>query len=325
MEPGDQGRWTSEPTSATGSRRPDSPVPRHPWDGFVTGPENELAMAAGWPWRGASDRGSRRWSCTGRRGWASRGSWRPWWPSGCSGEPGSAVAHLEAEAFAAACAEARRRPRRDGWAGAARPVPRGRPVRARGPARPWSGRPGAADELAHTLDALEAAGAAVAVSARTAPATWPGAGGRAGWSTGCSAACPSGSIRRGWPSRRRFVLDRAAMHGLALQAEAVERLAAAADGYRTLDGWLARLALRPDRVAGATGAGPAPSTRRPSTPSSPRRPSWPTRPCSIESDRPLRRRAVRRPARPDSAGPPGGRRSSRRGTWRCTWPAALTG
>ncbi len=32
-------------------------------------------------------------------------------------------------------------------------------------------------------------------------------------------------------------------HGLTLQAEAVERLAAAADGYRTLDGWLARMAL----------------------------------------------------------------------------------
>ena len=32
-------------------------------------------------------------------------------------------------------------------------------------------------------------------------------------------------------------------HGLALQAEAVERLAETADGYRTLDGWIARLGL----------------------------------------------------------------------------------
>ena len=81
--------------------------------------------------------------------------------------PGSAVAHLEAEAFAAACAEA---------AGQARAAG---PSSATGSAAstcscsrtstPWSGAPLALDELAHTLDALDEAGAAVAVSARTAP------------------------------------------------------------------------------------------------------------------------------------------------------------
>ncbi len=44
-------------------------------------------------------------------------------------------------------------------------------------------------------------------------------------------------------SRRRYVLQRAAQQGVPLQAEAVETLAQAADGYRPLDGWIARLAL----------------------------------------------------------------------------------
>jgi len=44
-------------------------------------------------------------------------------------------------------------------------------------------------------------------------------------------------------SRRRYLLDRARVQGIALRADAVDSLAESADGYRTLDGWLARLAL----------------------------------------------------------------------------------
>ncbi len=103
--------------------------------------------------------------------------------------------------------------------------------------------PASRDELAHTLDALEAAGAAVAVSARTAPSTWP----RREWPGRLISRLQGGLTARidppGLAARRRYVLHRAAIHGPSLQAEAVERLAATADGYRTLDGWLARLAL----------------------------------------------------------------------------------
>jgi chromosomal replication initiator protein len=178
-------------------------------------------------------------------------------------EPGAAVAHLDAETFAASYAEAagRREPEPDAGGGDGWSELRGR-LRAvdllvledlEGLLR----APSARDELAHTLDALEAAGAAVAISARTAPGTWP----RREWPTRLISRLQAGLTVRidppGLAARRRYVLHRAGRHGLTLQAEAVERLASAADGYRTLDGWLARLALE-DRVGprrGGAGAG----------------------------------------------------------------------
>ncbi|HEY2155548.1 MAG TPA: hypothetical protein VGH33_07955, partial [Isosphaeraceae bacterium] len=47
----------------------------------------------------------------------------------------------------------------------------------------------------------------------------------------------------GLTSRRRYLLDRARSRKIALASDAVDALAEAADGYRTLDGWLARLGL----------------------------------------------------------------------------------
>jgi chromosomal replication initiator protein len=156
-------------------------------------------------------------------------------------EPGTKVAHLDAETFATECVEAAG-PADGGW-----PALRSR-FRAvdlfvledlEGLRRtPW-----VLDELAHTLDALDASGAAVAVSARSAPGTWP----HREWPARLVSRLRGGVIVRlappGLASRRRYVLYRAGQQGLALQAEAVERLAQAADGYRTLDGWFARLAL----------------------------------------------------------------------------------
>ncbi len=114
--------------------------------------------------------------------------------------------------------------------------------------------PSARDELAHTLDALEAAGAAVAVSSRTAPGTWP----RREWPGRLIGRLQGGLTVRidppGPAARRRYVLDRTGTHGLLLQADAVERLAGAADGYRTLEGWLARIALEARMGARETGA-----------------------------------------------------------------------
>ena len=48
----------------------------------------------------------------------------------------------------------------------------------------------------------------------------------------------------GLVSRRRYILEQARARGLAFTAEVTESLAATADGYRTLDGWLTRLALQ---------------------------------------------------------------------------------
>src|SRR5439155_21468105 len=75
----------------------------------------------------------------------------------------------------------------------------------------------------------------------------PGQGSGAGWPSRLVNRLVGGLAVRvdppGLASRRRFVLDRARARGLALPAEAVEALAAAGDGYRTLEGWLARLGL----------------------------------------------------------------------------------
>ena len=83
----------------------------------------------------------------------------------------------------------------------------------------------------------------MAVSTRAAPGLWP----RLGWPTRLVNRLLGGLAARidppGLASRRRYVLQHAGGQGLALQAEAVETIAQAADGYRTLDGWIARLAL----------------------------------------------------------------------------------
>ena len=154
--------------------------------------------------------------------------------------PGSAVAHLEAEAFAAACAEAAGQA--GGWA-ELRERFRRLDLFVLEDLHALERAPLALTELVHTLDALDEAGAAVAVSARSGPGQWSGAG----WPPRLVNRLVGGLAVRvdppGLASRRRFVLERARARGLALSAEAVEALAAAGDGYRTLDGWLARLAL----------------------------------------------------------------------------------
>jgi chromosomal replication initiator protein len=97
------------------------------------------------------------------------------------------------------------------------------------------------EELTHTLDALDDAGAGVAVSARVGPGQW------SGWPRRLVNRLLGGLAVRvdppGLASRRRYLLDRARARGIGLSSEAVDSLAEAADGYRTLDGWLANLAL----------------------------------------------------------------------------------
>jgi chromosomal replication initiator protein len=215
----------------------------HPWDGYLTGPENELVMAAAQAMARGEHRGLSPLVVHGPSGVGKSRLLAGLVAERLRREPGAAVAHLDAETFAATYAEASAESSTgDGWSalrGRLRTVDLLILEDLEGLLR----APGARDELAHTLDALDASGAAVAVSARTAPGTWP----RREWPGRLISRLQGGLTARidppGPASRRRYVLSRAGAHGLTLQAEAVERLAAAADGYRTLDGWLARLAL----------------------------------------------------------------------------------
>ena len=224
--------------------------PSHPWDGYLTGPENELAMAAAQAMARGEDAGLSPMVVHGPSGVGKSRLLAGLVAERLLREPGTSVAHLDAETFAASYAEAAGRPATageeagagDGWSamrGRLREVDLLILEDLEGLAR----APSARDELAHTLDALEAAGASVAVSARTAPGTWP----RREWPARLLSRLQGGLTVRidppGLAARRRYVLDRAGPHGLTLLADAVERLASAADGYRTLDGWLARLAL----------------------------------------------------------------------------------
>ena len=120
-------------------------------------------------------------------------------------QPGSSVAHLDAQAFAAACLEAAGTAAGAGWSAL-----RGRfrcvDLFVLEDLEGLERAPLARDELAHTLDALEAAGAAVAVSARSAPGTWP----RLEWSVRLVNRLLGGLVVRIAPpvlaSRRRYVL-----------------------------------------------------------------------------------------------------------------------
>ena len=153
--------------------------------------------------------------------------------------PGSAVAHLEAEGFAAACAEASTRA--GGWE-EVRARFRRLDLLAMDDIQTLERTPWAMEELSHTLDALDASGSAVAVSARSGPGRWP-----ATWPTRLVNRLSGGlSVEIAPPSlesRRRYLLDRARARGIALPADVIEPMAESSDGYRTLDGWLAQLAL----------------------------------------------------------------------------------
>ncbi len=240
-------------------------APVHPWDGYLTGPENELAMAAARAIARGEHAGLTPLVVHGPSGVGKSRLLAGLVAERLLRQPGAAVAHLDAETFGASYAEA------SSGGGSAADISAERQVEG------WSalrGRlravdlliledleglarvPSARDELAHTLDALEAAGASVAVSARTPPSTWP----RREWPGRLIGRLQGGLTVRidppGPSARRRYVLEHAGARGLLLQAGAVERLAGAADGYRTLEGWLARLALE-TRLDGRAGTAAA--------------------------------------------------------------------
>ncbi len=299
----------------------------HPWDGYLTGPENELAMAAAQAMARGERQGISPLVVHGPSGVGKSRLLAGLVAERLRREPGAAVAHLDAETFGSACVEAGG-DASGGWP-ALRDRLRGVDLFVLEDLEGLERTPSAREELAHTLDALEIAGAAVAVSAKSAPGTWP----RREWPARLVNRLLGGLTTRidppGLASRRRYVLLRAADHGLALQAEAVERLAQTADGYRTLDGWIARLGLeaRLGAIRGARGAirphhevsKPPRSTRGRSPPSWPMRRHWPIRPRpSTRSPGPSPLGSASGSA--SCAGPAAGRRSSRLATWPSTWP-----
>src|SRR5262249_19385582 len=189
----------------------------------------------------------------GPREWGSRDCWPGWWPSGCAASrarpwrtwmprPSPHPTPRRRRGASPATAATRARVGRRCGAGCA-----GWTCSAARSARAWPGAPAAGADVGQRRAPAGAAGAAVALWARTAPGAWP----RGEWPGRLISRLQGGLTARidppGVAARRRYVLHRAGRHGLTLPAEAVERIAATADGYRTLDGWLARLALE-DRL-----------------------------------------------------------------------------
>jgi chromosomal replication initiator protein len=231
MEPASfPGNWFSE-------SQPSRPVP-HPWDGFLKGPENSLAWESAAALARGENEGISPLVVHGPSGVGKSRLLAGLVTERMQRDPGSCLAHLEAEAFVALCAEATERA--GGWA-ELREQFRKLDLFVLEDVQALERAPLALAELTHTLDALSEVGAAVALSAREGPGQWPG------WPRRLVNRLLGGLVVRMDPpslaSRRRYVLDRARARQVSLTAEAAEALAEAADGYRALDGWLARLVL----------------------------------------------------------------------------------
>jgi chromosomal replication initiator protein len=213
-------------------------IPSQPWDGFVIGPENALAHASVLALARGEDSGVSPLVVHGPAGVGKSRLLKGLVSEWLRRRPGSALAHLDAETFAAACAEAANK--LGGWA-ELRGQFRNLDLLVLEDVHTLERAPLALGELTHTLDALADLGAGVAVSARMGPGQWQG------WPLRLVNRLSGGLAVRvdppGLASRRRYLLDRARSRGVKLAADAVETLAEAADGYRILDGWLARLAL----------------------------------------------------------------------------------
>lgn len=175
--------------------------------------------------------------------------------------PGTSVAYLNAESFVTACLEAAAVVGGVGWS-ALRGRFRSVNLFVLEDIEGLERGPLARDELAHTLDALDATGAAVVFSARSAPATWPDRTWPRRLINRLMGGLATPIATPGLISRRRYILQHAGQQGVALQSEAVETLAEAADSYRTLEGWISRLALevRLKHEHAATGTGRAIAT-----------------------------------------------------------------
>ncbi len=215
----------------------------HPWDDFLTGAENELAFAGAQALARGEQEGISPLVVHGPSGVGKSRLLAGLVAEWLHRQPGSAVAHLDAAEFVEACFEAARHNEEGRWS-ELRDRYRTVKLLVLDDVEDLERAPLARDELVHTLDALDALGASIALSCRVSPSQWS----HAAWPARLVNRLIGGLVVRidppGLASRRRYVLEQARARGLALSAEATESLAAAADGYRTLAGWLTRLALK---------------------------------------------------------------------------------
>ena len=245
MEPASYPWTTAYPDLASNNTRGVPWVPQtspHPWDGYLTGPENELAMAAAQAMARGEHIGISPLVVYGPSGVGKSRLLSGLVTEWVHRQPDSRVVSLDAQTFIAACMEATAKAGRMGWSSLHTQF-RSAHLFVLEDLEGLERGPIAWDEFVHTLDVLEATGASMAFSVRTPPATWP----LSIWPRRLVARLVNGLTAPitapGLTSRRRYVLHHAALQGIILQAEAVETLAQAADGYRTLEGWLFRLAI----------------------------------------------------------------------------------
>lgn len=214
----------------------------HPWDDYLTGPENELAMAAAQAMARGEHIGISPLVIHGPSGVGKSRLLSGLVTEWLHRHPDSRVVYLDAQTFIAACMEATAKAGRFGWSSLHGQF-RSAHLFVLEDLEGLKRGPFAWDEFVHTLDVLETTGASMAFSMRTPPITWP----TDLWPRRLVTRLVGGltaSIRvPGLTSRRRYVLRHAALQGIMLEPETVEILAQAADGYRTLEGWLARLAI----------------------------------------------------------------------------------
>jgi chromosomal replication initiator protein len=228
------------PTPASPSSPPPSPSPSPagPWDDLVIGPEVALAVTSLRALAAGDRDGLSPLVLHGPPGVGKTRLLAAVVAEARARRPDARAVALTAEAFAAACAAAA--VGSGGWS-ALRGALRESELIGIDDLTGLARQPLALVELSHTLDALEAAGAAVVVTSRSAPGQWSELPPRL-----ASRLAGGLAIRLDPPgpeSRRRYVLARSRALGARLPSSVVEALAQAADGYRSLDGLLARYAI----------------------------------------------------------------------------------
>jgi chromosomal replication initiator protein len=223
-----------EPGPSLGS----SPSSGSPWDDLVIGPEASLAVTSLRALASGEREGLSPLVLHGPSGVGKTRLLAAVVAEARARRPEGRAVGLTSEAFAAACAAAAAGA--GGWS-ALRGAIRESELVGIDDLTGLSRQPLALVELSHTLDALETAGAAVVVTSRSAPGQWSELPARL-------ASRLSGGLAikldpPGPESRRRYLLARSRKMGARLPSSVVEALAQAADGYRSLDGLLARYAL----------------------------------------------------------------------------------
>lgn len=210
-----------------------------PWDGLLAGPENELALAAARELAKGEDEISPL-VILGPSGSGKTRLLEGLVADRIARRPGASVAMVTGEAFADTCHRAAGLNSPAAWADL-RDQFRGVDLLAIDDLHGISRSPLALSELGPTLDDLDSSGGSVAVSFRDAPGRWEG------WPRRLADRLRVGLTVRiippGPATRRRYVMERVRSLGLTASSEAIDALAEASDGYRTIDGWVARLAL----------------------------------------------------------------------------------